>query len=68
MSDEQKTCKSKGCEKPARCAIRTQRPTRGNLNTTIYYDERTAPKTAIPYCKECGVAVITGLNVLIDNG
>lgn len=58
------------CGKPARCAIRTTRSRdRTRMQTTIHYDERTAPKNAVPYCKEHGVQTMKELaEVLIDNG
>ncbi len=57
------------CGKPARCGITSTRPTRGNIKSTMFYDEREAPKTASLYCKEHGIEVISALaRVLIDNG
>jgi hypothetical protein len=50
-------------------AIKTARPTRENLNTRVWWDERVAPKSAQFYCKQDGVATLTSLaDVLIDEG
>ncbi len=54
------TCTDKNCERPARIAIVTERP-KGVLRSTIYFDDRQAPKKAIPYCKTCGVELAAGL-------
>lgn len=59
-------CQAKGCERPARCAIDTRRPTREKLMTTIYYDNRSAPKKAVRYCKQHGSETATGLMALVD--
>lgn len=47
-------CRTEGCTAPPTMALRTTRPQRGDLRTTIYFDERTAPKTAIRYCTAHG--------------
>lgn len=68
MPDE-KMCSDHGCFKPARVAVRTTRPSRPDLQTRIYWDERVAPKTASLYCKEHGTALMVSLcNTLIDEG
>lgn len=54
-------CQARDCTRPARMAVRTARPTRGNLNSTVYYDDRTAPRTAPRYCRACGLAVVSAL-------
>lgn len=69
MADEDVICTARECDQPARCAIKIARPTRGNMYLTIYYDERTAPKTAKPYCKKHGVETVTDVSkTLIDEG
>lgn len=68
MADEEK-CQRSNCDQPARAALRTQRPKRDMLYSTLYYDERTAPKKAKRLCKEHAVATITELSLtLIDEG
>lgn len=60
-------CSDKGCEREARVALRTTRPTRPDLRTLIYWDDRVAPKTAARYCREHGIATIKALSeTLID--
>jgi hypothetical protein len=44
------TCQHDQCENEARVAVRTTRPARGDLKTTIHWDDRSAPKTAEPLC------------------
>lgn len=61
------TCQANGCNRPARCALHTRRPTRDKLTTTIYYDDRTAPKAAVRYCKEHGRETAHGLMQIVDN-
>lgn len=66
---EQKMCSRNGCDKEARVGIRTTRPSRADLKTMVYWDERVAPATADLLCKEHGVATLTSLaNTLIDEG
>jgi len=62
------TCEERGCDKPARLAIRTTRPTRANLKSTIYYDERVAPKTASRYCNEHGTHLAAELVRTLADG
>ena len=49
-------CSTKGCENEARMALRTTRPTRGELKTVVWYDDRddNVPKAASRLCKEHG--------------
>lgn len=54
-------CTHDPCNKPGRLALRTTRPTREDLRTMIYFDDRTAPKTAQPYCREHGAALVADL-------
>jgi hypothetical protein len=54
-------CRTEGCTAPPTMALRTTRPQRGDLRTTIYFDERTAPKTATRYCTPCGAALAADL-------
>lgn len=62
MVDENGICRSDGCERPARCAIRTVRSAdRVTMKTIVHYDERSAPKTAVPYCKKCATEILVGL-------
>ena len=65
----EKKCSDRRCNEPARVGVRTTRPTRPDLRTTIYWDERVAPATASLYCKEHGKHVLAELaNTLIDEG
>lgn len=59
-------CQAEGCDMDARCAIKTARPTRGDLQSTLYCDDRSAPKTATRYCKKHGTEVITGMMLFVD--
>lgn len=60
-------CSEGGCTKDARLALRTTRPTREDLRTTIFYDDRSAPNTAMRYCAEHGLKVVQELlSVLVD--
>lgn len=63
-----RTCSVEECKRPARCAIRTTRPKRGDLRVTLYADDRVAPKTALRYCHEHGVAVTTALARTVVEG
>lgn len=58
---ETANCKTEGCNRPATVALRTTRPTRGDLRTTIYFDERTAPKAATRYCTPHGAGLAAEL-------
>lgn len=57
-------CQAKGCDREARCAIRTLDDP---FRTTVYMDDRQAPKSAASYCKEHGTEVIMGLMALVHN-
>lgn len=48
-------------KRPASVAIRTQRPTRANLWTKIWWEESEAPAAAIRYCGECTRQVLAEL-------
>lgn len=68
MDTPSPTCAARGCDKPARMAIRTTRP-HGNLVTAVYFDNRAekVPKVAIRYCKACGSGVLADLcAVMVD--
>lgn len=58
-------CAVDDCEREARMAIRTLRPTRPGLESRIYYDDRAAPKSATRYCKEHGQEVERGLSTML---
>jgi hypothetical protein len=61
------TCSTKGCDREARCAVRTTRPTRADVRVTLYTDNRVAPKTACRHCQEHGLELLVGLaKVLVD--
>jgi hypothetical protein len=49
-------------------AIRTQRPTRENLYSAVYYDDRSAPKTATRYCKTHGLALMADMIATMVDG
>lgn len=64
-------CESAGCDAEARVAIRTTRPSRAELRpsraelrSTIWYDERAAPKAASRYCRDHG-ATLAGELVIV---
>ena len=48
-------------EAPASMAVRTTRAPRASLQTTIFFDDRVAPKMAVRYCKPCGARLVAGL-------
>lgn len=53
MSEETApTCSQ--CGDASRMAIRTTRPNRDTLKSTVYWDDRTAPKSATRYCASHG--------------
>jgi hypothetical protein len=55
-------CVTNGCTREARAAVRVTRPNL-NMQITLFPDNRTAPKTAVRYCRTC----MTGLmRELID--
>lgn len=57
------TCSLPYCDREARMAINTNRPTRDTLYSTVYYDDRDpkAPKKAVRYCKKHGAQTIADL-------
>lgn len=59
-------CNLPYCSQPARIGIRTRRPTRDNLNITVYLNGRVAPKDAVAYCKRHGMDVIEGVYRLVE--
>lgn len=59
-------CSASGCVNQARCAVSTTRTARSKLKTTLYYDDRAAPKSASRYCKACAVALLPALCTLVD--
>lgn len=64
---EPRECQAQDCDKEARCAIRTLRPNRGTLYSAFYFDDRTAPRSASPYCKAHGIEVMSGsMGMLVD--
>ena len=67
MSEEK--CHASGCDKPARMAIITNRPTREDLYSKVFYDNRDpkVPKKALHYCKKHGVATIAELAAVLTD-
>lgn len=63
-------CSDSGCTRPARMAFRTTRPSRNDLRTTVFYDDRSAPSTAQRYCRKHGLALITDVirTVVAEDG
>jgi len=62
-------CEDRECEREARMAVATKRPTRAKMTSTIHWDDRTAPERGYSrYCKEHGTKLLAGLaDILIDN-
>lgn len=61
-------CAASDCDREARCAILTKRPNRESVVSSIYFDDRTAPRSALPYCKAHGTEIINGsISLLVDN-
>lgn len=61
-------CFDPRCEREARMAVRTTRPSREDLRVTSYADDRSAPKAATRYCKEHGMATVRELlTVVVDS-
>lgn len=60
-------CTATGCDRPARLAVRTTRPSRDDLRTTIYYDDRTAPRTAQRYCRQHGGETLAALVITLTD-
>jgi hypothetical protein len=54
-------CSYPDCENQARLAIRTTRPHRRELKSVVWYDDRTAPKTASRYCRKHAIHLATEL-------
>lgn len=54
-------CSDVQCSRPGRMALRTTRPSREDLRTTIFYDDRVAPKSAQTYCREHGTELLVSL-------
>jgi hypothetical protein len=54
-------CHHPACNRPTRMAVRTTRPHRDTLKSTIFYDDRTAPQTSDGYCRMHGAELITHL-------
>jgi hypothetical protein len=59
-------CAIDECERPARMAISTTRPKRDDLRSTVFYDDRVAPKKATRYCRTHGLEVIVGTLEIVD--
>lgn len=53
MSDQ--TCQWQNCERDPRMAVSVDRPNRGNLKMTTYFDDRSAPARAQRFCKQHGI-------------
>lgn len=67
MADDDVECSSTACTKPARMALRTYRPTRDRMITTVDFDNRSAVRGSKPYCKACGLHIVAGLvDMLVD--
>lgn len=62
--DKTKCCAS-GCARAARMAIRTTRPTRAKLTTTVWWDDRTAPVQAARYCRVHGAALLADFSLVL---
>lgn len=58
-------CSEPRCDRDARMAVGTARPSREDLRVTAYADDRTAPKTATRYCKEHGIATTRELLIVV---
>lgn len=60
-------CETRDCAKGARMAFATTRPTRANVWTRIWWDDREAPKSAARHCKKHGIQALAQIaDVLID--
>lgn len=69
MADEEK-CSVKldePCTKPARMAIKTTNTKNNGVTSTLYFDNRLAPKVASRYCKAHGREIAAGLCDIVDN-
>jgi hypothetical protein len=58
---EPATCATAGCLREARMALLTSRRQRDTLKTTVWYDDRTAPKAAARHCKAHGAELVAAL-------
>jgi hypothetical protein len=47
-----------GCSQPSRMAISTHRPNRTKIYSRVFYDDRTAPASALRYCRLHGVQIL----------
>lgn len=54
-------CSDRDCQREALMAIRTTRPTRAELKSTVWYEESAAPKAAERFCREHGAELIANL-------
>jgi len=54
-------CQRTGCEATATVAIRTQRPTRANLWTKVWWTASEAPAAAERLCPNCARETLAGL-------
>lgn len=54
-------CSTPDCGHEATVAIRTQRPTRANLWTKVWWEESEAPRAASPYCADCAGKLLAEL-------
>lgn len=55
----------KPCQRPARMAVRTTRPSRDDVRIAVFADDRVAPMSAMRYCKACGLAVLAELATIV---
>lgn len=54
-------CTTPGCRREARMAVLTRRPRRARLESVVCFDDREAMRGAAPYCKPCGLVLVTDL-------
>jgi hypothetical protein len=64
MTDD--VCATIGCKRPPRMGLVTTRPKRDQLKTVIYFDDRTAPKTASRHCKHGAELVRDLVSTLVE--
>jgi len=73
MPDEpniDEACFTEKCLRPARAAISTRRgggAKRGEMSSTLHYDNRTAPKSATRYCRACAIELMISLGRVLIN-
>jgi hypothetical protein len=63
-------CQHRDCTREARAAVKTARPTRENVWTRVWWDDRVepVPRSAERLCKQHLTETLVGLaNVLTDN-